>query len=237
MPYKKNYRRNGNGYHPIAKRVNTYGRAGYQLYKDVSYLATLINSEMHSFQLATSNNIDSVGRTESMNIIPQGNGENERTGNSVLPRYQSINIHVNKAIAGPAHETFRVILFRYWGEATSAAPVVTVGEILDSFGAIGPLNFLNEDNTGKRGDRERRIEIHKSKLFTLDQVADTSRTWKWNIEVNGMNKKVKDHVKFRSDVLESPVSGGFFLLFISDNATGSNKASFGIQCKINYHDN
>lgn len=240
MPYQKKYQKKKNYYGPVAKRVDVYGRAGMQLAKDVAYLGTLINSEMHSFMLVTSGNIDSVGVTHSFCNVPQGDGENERTGNSILPRYLSLQMNVNKrltALGTVDHETIRVILFRYWGEATSAAPVVTAAEILDSFGGIGPRNFLNEDNTGKRGDRDRRIEIHKSKLFTLDSVSSTSRTWKWNIEVNGLNKKVKDHIKFRSDVTEAPVSGGFFILFISDNATGANKSAFSLQSKINFHDN
>ena len=124
---------------------------------------------MKYFTFATSNNIDSTGRIDSLNNIVQGDTHNDRTGTSVLPRFQSINLHVNKSLTGPAHETFRIIVFRYWGESTSQVPAVTVAEILQS---ADPLSYLNDDNSGAKGDRERRIEIHKSKLFTLDNVVN-----------------------------------------------------------------
>jgi len=221
------------------KRGRVYGRAGYQLYRDINYLRTLVNSELNSHQEVNTNNIDSTGEITNLDSIPQGDGENSRTGNSVLPRFLSVNININKKIAAGVidHETFRLILFRYWGEQTSAAPSVTVAEILDSFSAIGPRSFLNEDNTGRKGDRERRIEVLKSKLFTLDNVAQTSRTWKWHIEVNGVNVQRKEHLKYRSSSTENPISGGFYILIISDNATGANKSSFNLHSKLNFHDN
>lgn len=226
---------------PKYKRTRQYrARVSYRnpaigkLSADVKYLKTVVNAEMNYFIFATTNNIDSVGRIDSLNNIPVGDDHNNRTGTSILPRFQSVNLHVNKSLTGPAHETIRVILFRYWGEETSQAPNVTIGDVLQS---TSPLSYLNDDNAGKKGDRERRIEIHKSKLFTLDNVATTSRTWKWNVQVNGPNKNIKDHMKYRANVLEGPISGGFYLLQISDNATGANKAAFGVNCKLNYYDN
>ena len=179
MPYRKRYyKKNGNGggyVGAVAKRVNIYGRAGAQLAKDVAYLGTLINSEMHSYTWTQTGNIDNVGVTHSLNSMAQGDAENERTGNSILPRYLSVNMNINKKITAAGtvdHETIRVILFRYWGEGTDALPTIAVADVL---AAANPHSFLNENNTGKRGDRDRRIEIHKSKLFTLDSVASTPR--------------------------------------------------------------
>jgi len=139
-----------------------------------------------------------------------------------------------KSTTGPSHETFRVILFRYWGEATSAAPAVTVAEVLES---VGPHGFLNNDNTGARGDRERRIEVHKSKFFTMNNLAKLDLAYKWNINVNGMKVRDKEHIKYRSTATEQPVSGGFYFLFISTNATGANKASFDVHTKLSFYDN
>lgn len=206
----------------------------YKANMDIKYLKTIINSELHEHVTNTSNNIDSTGSTYSLNTVVQGDSAATRTGNSILPRYQQINLNINKALSGPSHETFRVILFRYWGEQSSSAPSVTVSEILQT---LDPRSFLNDDNCGAKGDRERRIEIHKSKLFTLDQVSDTSRTWKWNVNVNGLQTNTKQHIKFRSAATEEPVSGGFYILFISDNATGANKASFNIYSKLSFYDN
>lgn len=228
MPYRRKYSK----YRP--NRIQTYGRAGKQLYRDIKYIKTLVNAEMHAFTLATTNNFDATGIVVSLNDIAVGDDDINRTGTSVLPRFQSVNLHVNKKLTGPDHETFRVILFRYWGEAASATPNVTVSEVLQS---VDPLSFLNDANTGSKGDRERRIEVSKSVLFTLDNVANTSRTWKWNVRINGPNKKVKDHLKFRGTSTEGPTAGGFLILFISDNATAANESNFGLNAKINFYDN
>lgn len=208
-----------------------------RLNADVKYLRTLINSEMHYHYVTTSNNIDSNGQIISLCDIPQGDTLANRTGTSSLPRYQTVHMNVNKKITAAGtvdHETVRVILFRYWGESSSAAPSVTVTEILRS---ANPRSHLNDDNTGSKGDRERRIEVHKSKMFTLDSVGKTSMTYKWNVQVNGPNVKNKEHLKFRSSLTEQPISGGFYLLIISDNATGANKGAFYLDAKCNFYDN
>lgn len=206
----------------------------YKANMDIRYLKSIVNSELFSHTGSTSNNIDSTGTVLSLNDVPQGDGGVSRTGLSILPRYQSINISINKSLTGPAHETFRLIVFRYWGEATSVAPSVTVSEILQN---VNPHSYLNDDNTGSRGDRERRIEVHKSKLFTLDNVSDTSRTWKWNIQVNGQNVRNKQHIKYRDGTTESPISGGFYVLILSTNGTGGNKSSFTTYYKLGFYDN
>ncbi len=203
---------------------------------DIKYLKTVVNAEVHHHTVASANNFNSTGIVESLSKVVQGNGDVNRTGNSILPRFQSINVHVNKFIDvnAPEHETIRVIVFRYWGESTGDNPIVIINEILDS---PDPLSYLNDDNVGSRGDRERRIEVHKSKLFTLDKVASTSRTWKWNIQINGPNKKVKDHMKFNNNTTQDPLSGGFYILFISDNASAMNESAFGYNAKLNFYDN
>ena len=231
MPYKRRYNRKKPG------RVQIYGQAGKQLYKDVMYLKSLVNAEMHYHLDNFSGNIDTTGTVISLNDVPQGDDDNNRTGTSILPRWQGINFHVNKKITATGtvdHETIRVILFRYWGESSDALPSVIPGDVL---AVVDPLSFLSQNNTGSKGDRERRIEVHKSKLFTLDSVADTSRTYKWNVQINGVNNKPKEHIKYLSEVTGEPLSGGFYLLFISDNGTGANKASYTIRSKLNFYDN
>lgn len=219
---------------PYKKRVRVYGGAGRLLAKDLMYLKTVINSEMHHFTQPLTRDLDDVGTVEPLNIIAQGDGVINRTGTSILPRFQSINFYITKNLAGPNHEAFRVIVFRYWGEASSVIPSVSVSEVLQD---VNCLSFLNDDNTGSKGDRERRIEVHKSVLFTLDNVATTSRTFKWNITVNGLAKNIKDHIKYRSSNEEQPISGGFYMLIISDNSSFANKSEINLNAKINFYDN
>lgn len=232
MPYRKSYKKKQNGFQ---KRVQIYGRAGGQLYSDVRYLKTLINSEMHWHIADYGLNIDTVGTVLNFNEIPEGDGENLRTGTSILPRFLTLHMHINKAMSGTVtHDTIKILLFRYWGSAANDAPNVTPSDILLGVDVLG---FLDQDITGKKGDRERRIEVLKSKLFTLDMVADTSRTYSWNISMNGMNVPKKEHIKYRGASTEDAVSGGLYILVMSSNSSGANKSSVNIRGKLGFHDN
>lgn len=232
MPYKRRkYKKPG--------RLQVYGAAGKQLYKDVMYLKSLVNSEPHYHVLQTSGNFDGTGTVLSLCDIPQGDDAINRTGTSVLPRFLTVRLLVNKAIDGAAlsHETFRVIIFKYWGEDPNTAPSVSVGDILEYTSAPSPTNFLDTGITGAKRDRERRIQVLRNKIFTLDQVATTSRVYDWNITMNGPKVKYKQHIKYRSSATEEPCSGGLYCLVISNYSGAAAKSSYNIASKINYYDN
>lgn len=234
MPYRRTYKRKEN---PYKKRVRVYGRAGKQLYKDVMYLKSIVNAEPKYFQQGLIKQLDDNGTVDSLCNIAQGDGVNNRDGTSVLPRFLTIQASVKKNLNASAvdFETVKILIFRYWGEQTTSAPSVTIADILQDGDC---LSFLNDDNTGKRKDRERRIELARSKFFTIDKVNRTSYTFKINIEVNGMSKQHKDHIKYRSNATEDPVSGGFYFLMISDvSNTDLYKSDLDFRSKLTFYDN
>ncbi len=239
MPHNKPYkRRNGNGNRTVSNVTyrNQYALVN-RLNFDMKYMKTLINAEMHIHTVFQSDaQVDNAGAVFSLNDVPVGDQGNFRTGISILPRFQSINITIQKNITGnaPENDVIRLMLFRYWGEGTDALPLVEVGDVLvDS----QPYSYLNKDNTGRRGDRDRRIEVHKSKFFQLDKTTRTNATFKWNIKVNGPEKKIKDHIKFRDSMTDPPASGGFFLLIISDNGVAAEHATMTFNSNMKFYDN
>ena len=124
-----------------------------QLARDVMYLKTLINSEPHHFYVNAGNNYNYNGAVVSLSNVAVGNLDTDRTGNRVLPRYLNVKWYVT---TGSVNNLARVMLIRYWGEATSAAPNVTISEVMrgTALGTVqAPLAHLNEDNTGAVGDR------------------------------------------------------------------------------------
>lgn len=226
-------------YPAVQKRARVYVPAVRQLASDVMYLKGLINSEPKNYIVQDSNNFTYSGTVVSLSAVGQGDTENKRDGNRILPKYLSINgyISITSATASTAPINARYVIFRYWGESTSAAPSVTASEVLETTGTqFAPLSHLNSDNTAGRGDRARRIEVHRSESFCLDKVANTSIPLNFNIQVNGGSKKIKEHIEFRSSVNEDPVSGGFYLLVISDNAT-STELHYKIESKLTFYDN
>lgn len=217
---------------PAPSRWSVYGGAGKQLVKDVMYLKTLINSEPHNHYVSSANNFSYNGIIVSLSDVVQGDTSNHRSGNRVLPRWANVRWWVN---AGTAGQFVRVILFRYWGESTSAAPSVTVAEVLKTVGnQFAPLSHLNDDNTGPKGDRARRIEVLRSELFTIDSVERNTMCGSWDVEMNGMGVSKKEHMEWRSSTTEDPTSGGVYALFITNTATN---ASYALESKLTFYDN
>lgn len=222
---------------PVASRARVYGPAALQLAKDVAYLGSLVNSELHYYTLSTSNNMDTATAPFSLDAIAQGDTSVTRTGNSILPRYLSLRLHINKKIdpTSVAHETFRVMLFRWWGSSANAYGTCTQSDVLSSTG--NPQSFLDQDITGKYDDFSRRIQVLRNEIFTLDNVSCTFKDFEWNIEINGSNTKKKKHSSYVDGTANNPSSGGFWILIMSDNASGIMKSAYYIDSKLSFYDN
>jgi len=214
-------------------RWSTYGAAGLQLARDVMYLKTLINSEPHNHYVQSANNFSWNGIIVSLSDVPAGDSDQERTGTRVLPRFLNVNW---RATWAGQNTVVRVMLFRYWGEASSdGAPAVTVAEVLRTSGTqFAPYTHLNDDNTGPRGDRDRRIEVLRSVLLNLDGVARQSEVCNWDVNVNGMAVNKKEHIDYTDMDTHQPISGGFYMLFIGNVA---DNASYHLESKLVFYDN
>lgn len=217
---------------PAPSRWSIYGSAGKQLAKDVLYLKTLINSEPHRYETFGTNNFNWTGLIFSLCDVPQGDQDTQRTGNRILPRYLNVSWQV---VGAEANSVVRILLFRYWGETTSAAPAVIPNEILENIGTTyAPLSHLNDDNVGPKGDRQRRIEVHRSLLLNIDRTERSAEVGNWDVEVNGMNTQRKEHMEWRGVPTEQPISGGFYLMVIGDSVANG---SFKFDSKLVFYDN
>jgi len=228
-------------YPAVRKRYKVYAPAVSQLASDVMYLKGLINSEPKGHYVTDTNNFGYNGVVVSLSSIPSTGVQEtySRDGNRVLPRYLKLRCHINKQTAGTiVHNTVRYILFRWWGESPNvigAAPAVA--DIISDVGTgYAPLSPLQNQITGSRGDRTRRIEVHRTGFVTLDQVGKTSLDLDINVELNGKSKKSKEHMEFYSDSTAPPTSGGFYLLLVGDNATGTD-LSYTLYSHLTFYDN
>ena len=216
------------------KRVKTYGKAGIQLYRDVQYLKGLVNSEPKYHLVQSANNFNWAGIMVSLSSIPSGTGFSDRDGNSVLPRYLNINLNWGCTNAASDPAVLRMILFRYWGEATGAGGSVTVSEILSTVGTqFAPFSHLNDDNVGAKGDRQRRIEILNSELCVFDLTTTRQKAQTYNIVMNQGDSN-KEHIKFNTASTAEPVSGGLYIMFIGDTITNSK---YTLESKLTFYDN
>lgn len=237
MPYRRRRKNN-----PLKKRARIYGRAGFQLYKDVKYIKGLINSEPHNFVVDSANNFSSAGAIISLCDIPQGDGVNARTGNRILPRYLSLRIHMGGATALMAATSGTKVLMRFlvvrsWVDNATSAGNLTVAEVLKTtLSQFAPFSPLNDGVTGGRRDRNRRIEVLRSEIVGIDNTGSTPFThvYDYNITMNGGD--TKEHIEYVSGSTGEPNSGGIYVLFIQDSLT-STYAQYTLTSKLNYYDN
>lgn len=229
------------------KRKRVYGSAAKLGYNDISavakqvaYLGTMINSEPMYHNVQSSNNINWLGGIVDLSNIPTGDGPNQRTGTSVLPRFLNLKLQLVKGLSGTSdHSIMRALVFRYWGESSTAIlpGVPQVNEILATTGTqFAATSVLNRDNTGARGDRERRIEILRNELVCFDKVSNTCQMYSYNIEMNGPSKQIKEHIKYDSTATASAISGGIYFLVISDVTTATDCA-YKLTSNLTFYDN
>lgn len=228
-------------YPAVRKRARVYVPAVRQLASDIMYIKGLINSEPKNFSVTSSNNFDYTGTVVSLCNVSTGDLNDSRDGNRILPRFMNIKFHVNRGITSPTytHTTVRYVIFRWWGESPNAQGVApAVSDILVSSlvsTQYAPLSQLNTEVTGSKGDRNRRIEVHRTGMITLDSVSKTSFDEEFNITLNGGNK-TKEHMEFYNNSAYPPTSGGFFILFINDNATSVDCAYY-LSSRLTFYDN
>lgn len=133
-------------------------------------------------------------------------------------------------------ETFGTNNFNWNGLIFSLSDVpMFSNEILENIGTTyAPLSHLNDDNVGPKGDRQRRIEVHRSVLLNLDRTERSAEVGNWDVEVNGMNTQRKEHMEWRGVPTEQPISGGFYLMVIGDSVANG---SFKFDSKLVFYDN
>ena len=122
----------------MRKRARVYGRAGYQLYKDVKMLKGLVNTEVKVNDINQDITVSSTMTVIPLSLVPEGTDYNERTGRKVRAKsiYLNAQVRINSSATAT---TFRYILF--WdkdsdGESVTSAELLQVANDLQS-----PLNY------------------------------------------------------------------------------------------------
>lgn len=223
------------------KRGRVYGPAVKQLASDVMYLKGLINSEPKSWIVQSSNNVGWGGAVVSLCNIPTGDTSTSRDGDRILPRYLSLNISVGRAsTAVNSHVTCRMIVFRAWiDNPAGSSGNISANEVLPSTvlsTQYAPLSHLNPTITGPRGDRTRRIEVLRNELFTFNAIDKANAIFHYNIEMNGKSTSKKEHIEYFSSTTGEPVSGGIYVLFVTDQSAAT-EFYYQMESKVTFYDN
>lgn len=197
------------------KRNNNNGK----LSRDVAYLKSVINSELHSlttrYQSLVVNNFGSIHHLSPVSV---GTDNENRIGNSISPKY--INAKLQLLNTGSATHTLRMIFF-VWKDQS----VPLVSSVLET---SDPFSHYNKESAG--GLRDRTIMVLRDRTYSL--VPDTTSMLiniKYDLKMNRVGAKVPLHIKYNATQTTSEMNGIYILLIASStsvNIDGSVKFSF-----------
>lgn len=214
---------------PYRKRIyRRNGRSQARLYKDVAYLRSLVNSEMHHTEFsATASNVDSTGSITSLATVASDDTNNGRTGTRIMPRYFNFNgfLEAKSASVG----WVRMILFMWKDDTTP-----TVSTILASSNVNG---FLDEDIIGQKYD-DRKIQVLRDRKYSVVTGLDkVTRALNMRVPMNGMKVRRKTHIKYDDDTGDVPIYNGIYMLLLSNIAAGSNPPQITYNARLSFYDN
>lgn len=190
-------------------------------WRATKYLKGLVNSEKFNIDRTLT-----LGATQSdiygLVRIAQGDGESDRTGNSVLVRsiYLRGYMQVNSAVTGNTRVS--LVLLQDKQQVSDSNPAV-----LDVFNGITPESMINRSNTNNTVGR---FKIIWRKNYNL--TPSTGSTPSINID---KYFKVYSHVKFNGTANTDIQKNGYYLVILTSEAT--NYPTVSITTRICYHDN
>jgi len=218
-----------------ARRSRQWGRFGGRLGKvwdkptttnvakaawsGVKYLRTLVNSEVHKFDVGVTTTTPSTTAViTQLNAIAQGDLSSNRTGNSLLLKYLTMRVAVLASTS--ANQTLlRIIVFFDKQQIADTAPATT-----DLLSVNSTLAFLNNNAAG-------RFQVIDDRFINLDNLSKKSMHYKYYKSFAGSNI----HCKYNGAASTDIQKNGLYVAFISNEAT--NTPSVTGLIRLGYHDN
>lgn len=189
-------------------------------WKGVKYIKGLVNSEMYKLdQTNMSSTFYSDGTAcTHMTPVAVGDGDGQRTGNSILAKYLTISGVATRSTSGDAVQSCRIVVVL---DTQNVADETNPGysTIFSSASPFAPLNALTVG----------RFSILADRIFTLDTVKNLSKPIKINLPLNL-------HVRYNGNNATDVQRNSIWLFTISTQAT-SNQPIFSYFARLGYHDN
>ncbi len=207
------------------KRYGAYRRGANQLYGDVMYLKSIINSELHQRGHSYSQNILNVGTVDHISDVGQGDTMFTRSGNSILPKFINIRWSVDNAVSGVS-DTVRII-FLIWKDNSTP----TIADLLDN---ASPFSHYHYENAGTKRDTKFKILYDKS--FSIAQgTAKQKIGGTIDLKMNAPGVKNPVHIRY-ADASTTNEFNGLYMVTIGLHTAG-NSSDLNGQVLFKYYDN
>lgn len=184
--------------------------------KNYKYIRGLVNSEMLKFDQTGAVNPDNVGVILPFHNMPQGDGDNQRTGNSILAKSLYVKLAVNQSVLA-SNTLYKILILQDNQQVASTTPSVI--SILDTVSTLAPLN----SNTVGR------YKVLKSAFFHTSNARDTVKEMSWYIPM-------QHHIRYNGVNAADVQKGGLYIMFLSDQPIASVPTIF-YNFRLSYHDN
>lgn len=114
----------------------------YSAYKGVRYITGLVNSEVFKHDINYSTPIDNTGVLIPLTGLAEGNGDDDRTGNSIFVR--SVNLDGSLAINGTNNTLVKIALIKDTQQQSDSTPSYT-----DVYESASINTHLNSNTVGR----------------------------------------------------------------------------------------
>lgn len=202
----------------LGKRYKIYSKAGYQLYKDVMRLKSLINVEHKYNDITGATTISQTWAAVLLNGIAQGDTTITRDGSSQKAMSHLLRLYL-KMNASATATRIRVILVRFKPAHEQSSSVVA--NMFESSTDIqSPLN--------KNYARDYKIYMDKTYALTVAKQE--------SININKY-MPLKFHTRYSGTgaTYASVAENQYWIMFISDEAT--NLPTYDLYSRFNFIDN
>lgn len=200
---------------PRQSSFQRYANMAYSAYKGVRYITGLVNSEVFKHDITYSTPIDNTGVLIPLTSLAEGNGDDDRTGNSIFVR--SVNIDGSLAISGDNNTIVKLALIKDTQQQSDTVPSFT-----DVYESASINTHLNSNTVG-------RFSVLASRYYTLNVFASQQRKIY-------LNKAMRMHVRYNGPNGTDIQRNGLYLALIS-NQTSINAPYTGMHIRVSYHDN
>lgn len=187
----------------------------YSAYKGVRYITGLVNSEVFKHDITYSTPIDNTGVLIPLTGLAEGNGDDDRTGNSIFVR--SVNLDGSLAINGTNNTLVKIALIKDTQQQSDSTPSYT-----DVYESASINTHLNSNTVG-------RFSVLSSKFYSLNVGSVQQRKI-------FLNKAMRLHIRYNGATSTDIQRNGLYLAVIS-NQTALNAPFTGMHIRVSYHDN
>lgn len=185
--------------------------------RNIRYMKGLVNSE----RLYADTNLTSTATNAIFRLVnlANGDGANNRTGNSVLLRslYLRGQIEINPSVT--ANTRYCIAIVRDMQQVSDTTP--SLSDIFKD--PTDPESMLNVSTAGRF-----KIIYRRSRALTPVTAGN-------NVHMIKIYKAMREHLRWNGSAATDVAKGHYYLCLLTSEVT--NTPSFDVVCRSSYHDN